>query len=288
MYTHGLLVTAALSLAMALPSVQAGRPVALEAADCSRINMMFGNDAIGRAVKYASVPVSVALLDIQPESNGGVQIEHGAGSDYLVTACIGAGAATRAEAQDAADAVRLMVDGGRVRVENSGRSRNWSVHLIVEAPDNARIRVETSNGPIGISGVSGEITARSSNGPIGLDDVSGRVSARAQNGPIHVSGRRGDLDVETSNGPIGVTLTGRRWEGRLDARAENGPLRVELPDGYESGVEITSSGRSPWNCGVAACNTGVGDNSGRTLRIGRDPIVVRVGTTNGPVTVQRR
>jgi DUF4097 and DUF4098 domain-containing protein YvlB len=289
MHPYTLTAASALWIGLMLPSSQAARPVALEGADCSRISMMFGDDVVGRAVRYTSVPLSVGVLDVQPESNGGVEIERGAGSNYLVTACIGAGAATAAEARAAAEAVRLVVEGGRVRVENDGRAHSWSVHLIVEAPENARIQVQTSNGPIGVSGVSGEITARSSNGPIGLNDVRGRVSARAQNGPIGVTGSRGDLDIQTDNGPISIILTGTRWEGRLDARAHNGPLKVEIPDNYQSGVEVTSTGRSPWQCGIAACTGGRSwDDDSRTLRVGGDPVVVRVATANGPVTVRRR
>ena len=281
------IVAGALWLSLTPFSPQAGRPIALEASDCSRINMMFGDDVVGRAVRYATVPLSVGVLDVQPESNGGVQIERGAGANYLVTACIGAAGSSAAEASAAAEAVQLTVDRGRVRVQNTGSARTWSVHLIVEAPENARIKVQTSNGPIGINGVSGEIAAQSSNGPIGLDDVSGRVLARAENGPIGVTGSRGDFDVQTDNGPISVRLTGRRWEGRLDARAHNGPLKVEVPDDFQSGVEISSSGRSPWTCRIAAC-TGRWDDDARSLRVGGDPIVVRVSTSNGPVTVQRR
>jgi hypothetical protein len=289
MHSATLPVAAAFVIGLMLPSSQAGRPVALEAADCSRIDMMFGEEVVGRAVRYATVPSSVGILDVQPESNGGVQIERGAGTNYTVTACIGAGAASIAEAREAAEAVRLVVQGGRVRVENGGRARSWSVHLIVEAPEAARIRVETSNGPIGVSGVSGEITATSSNGPIGLDDVRGRIVARAQNGPIGVTGDRGDLDVQTDNGPISVRLTGRRWDGRLDARAHNGPLKIEIPDDYQSGVEVTSTGRVSWQCGGGACNGRRSwDDDARTLRIGGDPVVVRVATVNGPVTVSRR
>ena len=288
MYVAAIALVATISAALTT-SLQARRPIVLDAADCSRINMMFGEHVVARAVQFATVPVTEGVLDIQPEANGGVQIERGHGPSYAITACIGAGAATAAEAQEAADAVRLSVDRGRVRVENGGRARTWNVHLIVEAPDNARIRVETSNGPIGINGVSGQITARASNGPIGLDDVSGTVTARAQNGPIGVTGSRGDFDVQADNGPISVALSGRRWEGRLDARAHNGPLKVDVPDGYQSGIEITSSGASPWNCRIAACTAGNRDwEHTRILRIGGDPVVVRISTSNGPVTVQRR
>ena len=71
------------------------------------------------------------------------------------------------------------------------------MQLIVETPPGADVSVRTSNGPIGLNGVSGTFVARASNGPIGLHDVSGTVSAQAQNGPISVTGSAGDFDVET-------------------------------------------------------------------------------------------
>jgi hypothetical protein len=282
----------AFALFMLLPAVpvpQSGR-VALEAADCSRIDMFFAEDAVGRAVQHATVPGSIALLDVRPDANGGVKIEAGTGRDYAITACIGAGARTQAQAQQAADAIRLSVADGRVRLENPGAARNWSVHLIIEAPANARMQVETSNGPIGITGVSGRITARSSNGPIGINDVSGTLTARADNGPISVAGGRGDFDVRADNGPIAVSLVGRKWEGRLDVHSQNGPLSVSVPDNYESGVEITSSHSSPWNCGIGACRDGSRDwdDRERTLHLGGNPVIVRVSTRNGPVSVNRR
>jgi len=288
MQSYSSTVAGVLLIGLMLPLPQAQRPIALEAADCSRIDMMFGDEAIGRAVKTVSVPVAAGVLDVQPDSNGGVQIERGAGSNYLVTACVGAGARTVAEAQQAAEAVRLTADGGRVRIANGPTSGSWSVHLIVEAPENARMQVKTSNGPIGITGASGEFAATSSNGPIKVEDVRGRVVARAENGPIAVIGSGGDFDVQTDNGPISVTLMGRRWDGRLDARANNGPMRVEVPDDYLSGLEVTGSGRSPWNCRIAGCSGNRANDDGRTVRLGTEPVVIRAATSNGPVTVQRR
>jgi hypothetical protein len=289
MNAWALAATGMLSAALAL-APQTRKPFLLDAADCADINMQFGDDAVGRAVQVATVPVSVGLLDVYPDANGGVVVERGAGANYSITACIGAGGATLAEAQRAADAARISIEGGRVRVSNDSWPRSWSVHIIVAAPENARIQVETSNGPIALRGASGQFTARSSNGPIGLHDVAGKVIARAQNGPITLSGGSGDVDIQTDNGPIHVALTGSQWAGRLDARALNGPLRVELPDAYQSGVEVVSSGRSPWNCGIAACTRGNRDwdEQSRSLRVGPEPVVVRIATSNGPVSIQQR
>lgn len=269
---------------------QSRRPVDLEAADCARHNMSFGDLVVARAVQHATVPLSGGRLDIEPETNGGVEIEPGSGSSYSITACIGAGASTYAQAQAAADAIRLSIEGRRVRVSGARAAHSWSVHLIVESPDGADIGATTTNGPIGIANVSGKFDARATNGPVGLRNVRGTVSARVQNGPVSVEGSRGEFDLETANGPISIVLTGSRWEGRLDARAQNGPLDVEVPADYRSGVEISSSFNSPWNCRAAACR-GSGrdwDERSRNLRIGPEPIVVRISTVNGPVTIADR
>jgi len=283
----------ALALAMG-PAASQNRRVSLEAADCSQINMMFGDYEVGRAVQQGSVPISAGTLEVRPDSNGGVRVERGSGSAYAITACIAAGARTQVEAQAAADAVRLEITGNRVRVtgvaDRSSSVRNWSVQLVVLAPDGASIDAETTNGPIGLSGVSGTFALRASNGPISVSDVDGDVKARASNGPINVEGSRGRFDVETSNGPIGVRLSGTRWDGSLTARAANGPLSVSVPSNYQSGVEISSSYHSPWSCRAAACRGGSRDWDERTrsLRIGSDPVVVHLSTVNGPVTVHER
>jgi len=286
--------TAALAtaLGLALGLSDQTRPIQLEASDCSQVNMMFGDYEVGRAVQHARVPVTGAALEVRPDANGGVRIERGSGGEFAVTACIAAGARTQAEAQAAADAVRLEVTGNRVRVTggNDRQVRSWSVQLIVLAPDGASIDAETTNGPIGVKDLAGTFTLRASNGPISVSGVDGQVRARASNGPIDVDGGRGTFDVETSNGPIGVRLPGRRWDGSLTARASNGPLTVSVPADYQSGVEISSSAHSPWSCRAAACRSGMRDwdDSSRMLRLGGDPVTVHLSTVNGPVTIRER
>ena len=132
-------LAAALALAFGVPDQN--RPIQLEAADCSQVNMMFGDYEVGRAVQHARVPVTAGPLELRPDTNGGVRIERGSGGEYAITACVGAGARTRAEAQAAADSVRLEVTGNRVRVRGAeGRNvQSWSVQLIVLAPDVLRV-----------------------------------------------------------------------------------------------------------------------------------------------------
>jgi hypothetical protein len=96
--------------------------------------------------------------------------------------------------------------------------------------------------------------------------------------------------IETGLGPIEVRFAGRRWDGHLDARASNGPLTVRVPTNRQSGVQITSSNHSPWSWRAAACRTeaSTGTSGSAALRLGVDPVVVRLSTVNGPVTVDER
>lgn len=248
------------------------RRVDLEAADCSRFNNSYSDYETARAVRHATLPVSIGRLDVRPDGNGGVSIEGGNGNEYSITACISAGARRYDEAQAAADSVRLHVEGNRVSATepDGSRLRSWSVQFVIESPRNADVSVVTHNGPIS------------------LNRVSGRFDVRAQNGPVSIRGTEGEIEAETQNGPISIALLGRRWDGHLAARAQNGPLSVHVPDDFISGVEITSSNASPWSCSGSACRGNRDwDDRSRSLRLGSDPVVVTVSTNNGPVSVSR-
>ncbi len=281
----------ALALGRLAPTDEQRRPIDLEASDCSSIHLMFGDYEVARATEHTTIPVSAGPLDIRPDGNGGVRIERGGGGVYSITACIGAGAATRADAQAAADGIHLDVSGAHVRLRDEGaarRAHDWSVQLVVTAPDGAAITAQTSNGPLGVRDFTGTLDLRATNGPISIVGAGGEVRAQADNGPIDVRGSRGEVDVRTNNGPIGVHLDGRRWDGHLTARASNGPLDVAVPPDFQSGVEVRSSSHSPWTCRAAACASRGArdwDDRSRIFRLGADPVVVQVSTVNGPVTV---
>jgi hypothetical protein len=270
-------IAATLALALGPHVFEQSRAVDLEAADCSRFNATYDRYPAARAVRHATLPKSVGRLDIRPDGNGGVTIEGGAGREYSITACVSAGAPNFADAQAAADSVRLRIEGNRVSAtepdvstSHAATAGNWNVQFVIETPRGADVSAVTNNGPISLSG------------------VSGRFDVRAQNGPISVRGSQGDITATTQNGPISIELSGRRFDGHLTAQASNGPLSIAVPEDYASGVEISSSSHAPWSC--SRCTAGGSRDwslSERLLKIGSDPVVVRVSTNNGPVSVSR-
>ena len=95
-----------IALALGPSSDQSRRPVNLEAADCTRINQMFGDYEVARAEQHATVSAG-GTLEIRPDSNGGVRIERGSAGAYQITACIAAGARNAADAIASASPARI-------------------------------------------------------------------------------------------------------------------------------------------------------------------------------------
>jgi DUF4097 and DUF4098 domain-containing protein YvlB len=138
--------------------------------------------------------------------------------------------------------------------------------------------------------VQGTITANTVNGPVSIKRCSGAITAEAQNGPIDVSAASGKVNVRAQNGPVTVRLANTQWQGEgLQASTQNGPMTLNVPPNYQSGVEVVSDGHSPFSCRACsdAQRTWTDDGSKR-VRLGNPgtPVVVRLTTVNGPVTVQ--
>jgi len=186
------------------------------------------------------------------------------------------------------DGVKLSVNGGAVRVEGPPDRQDWTVHVIVLAPQDARLDLETRNGPLGVQDVSGRVVARASNGPIGIKGCSGEIRIDAQNGPVDISGTSGDVRAVANNGPLSIHLSGQSWDGvGLQGLANNGPLSLKVPDGYQSGVQVEMSRSSPLQCRAPMCSDAVrlGGEDGGTLRIGSNDPQVRLSAHNGPVSI---
>src|SRR3989441_12190506 len=95
------------------------------------------------------------------------------------------------------------------------------VSFVVSAPRRSDLKLDTYNGPIAVSDLSGRLTVTAYNGPVALRAVGGDVRAR------------------TTNGPLDIELTGARWEGvGLDAETTHRPVEIAIPDGYSAPLEV--------------------------------------------------
>jgi hypothetical protein len=260
-------------------SVHDGR----DARTCADLRIEFDDRPAARAEERLTLPAGAGQpLRIEAAENSGVRVRGADRSDVEVLVC--KAAPTVADLS----AIAASREGGVLTVRGP-EGRSWVGYLLVTAPRGASLEISASNGPVGLSGLSGRVSVRSENGPISIEDSTGDIDARAENGPIAAEGDGGHLRLTTSNGPIAVALSGSSWKGEgLEARAVNGPLSLAVPAGYLSGTAVESLGHSPFQCRGEACASvrRTWDDRHKRLELGEGPVVVRLSTENGPVSIR--
>jgi hypothetical protein len=210
-------------------------------------------------------------------------------ADYSVEACKIAVAEDRAGAEQVVRGISISRSAGRFSSSGpTSDESNWQVYFIVHAPKDANLNLETKNGPISVSGVSGTIKLRATNGPISVSDCAGVVEVHTANGPISFNGGGGEVHLIAQNGPISLNLAGEVWNGsQLEARTVNGPVSVNVPDSFRSGVRLETSGHSPVSCAASACRGAWTDAKAdqHILQLNGSQDTIRVSTNNGPVSI---
>jgi hypothetical protein len=255
--------------------------------DCSQIRVTFDGDAAIRSEEM--IPAgNLRQLTVDSRRHGGVRVTGWDQSGWSIKAC--KASATAAGLQNA----KVTLSGDQL--SGTTTDKETMVFFIIRSPRNATLNVKSSNGPIGLYDVSGNITLHAENGPIGLNKTTGTIDASTTNGPIsYKDSSSGNVKLNAENGPIAVHLTGTTFTGSLDAKTQNGPLALRVPTGYRSGVVAESRGHGPVSCRAEGCanarrtwgnDDDDDDDSGRRIELGSGPTVIRVSTNNGPLSIK--
>lgn len=260
----------ALPIAAAL--LLAARPVAAQEPSTWEANCQRWSRDNDRATVCDERETRIAArgeVKVDGRENGGVSVRAYQGRDIVVRAQVQAQAPTVEEARRIASQVRVNTSGATIQADGPevGSRRSWSVSYEIFVPARTDLEIETTNGPIAVAGVTGEIDLRARNGPMSLRGVGGDVRARA------------------TNGPLTVALGGSRWSGEgLDAETTNGPVTLLVPEGYSAELE-TGTVHGPVDFDIPV--TVQGRTSHVRTRLGSGGPPIRVMTTNGPVRVRR-
>ena len=247
-----------------------GRPLAAQRDGCRD---GWGRDDRARVCESRPLGAGgLRSLRIDPGTNGGAEVEAWDRDSVGIEARVMAYAGTESEARALLREVRVTLRNGVLTAEgpSTGRRDGWAVIFAVRVPKRLDLDVETLNGPISVAGVTGTLDLETTNGPISLEGVGGAVTARLQNGPLT------------------VTFAGSEWQGSgLDARTVNGPVTLRIPRDYNARFE-TGTRNGPFQSDLPLTVQGrigrLGQQVSTTL--GRGGAVVRVTTTNGPLTIR--
>lgn len=115
----------------------------------------------------------------------------------------------------------------------SDRRRNWSrnfrpptLRVTIRVPAGVRVRAQSGNGDISVTGAYAELVARSGNGRVRVSGTAGEVEAASGNGEVTVENVRGPVSANSGNGDVRVTTV----QGPVSARSGNGDLLVRMTE----------------------------------------------------------
>jgi DUF4097 and DUF4098 domain-containing protein YvlB len=154
-----------------------------------------------------------ALVEIENPA-GSIRVIGWDRSEVMVTGDLGAGAS----------GLDFTGSGSRIRVGvDTERNPHGVVSsLEVHVPAKSRLQIESFNGSITVSDVSGTVSAETVNGSITVSGQAREISAESVNGAVQVSGASTHTKAESVNGSVVV----RGASGDLDASTVNGRLEV--------------------------------------------------------------
>lgn len=233
-------------------------------------NLQISTDVEAKDEWTRSYPISATGTLSIVNGNGRVVVEV-ADTDTIQ---IWAERVVRAGTEEAANEQLKMIDmheeatADRVSIDGSTKGLNIRtsrrINYVVKVPKTIAVTLESSNGDINVTGLTGAFRASASNGRITGTDLQGSAHTSTTNGVITLTmaSVTADVTAETTNGQVTVTIP-RDTNASLSARVTNGGISHENLD-----LQVTETSR-------------------RRLdgRLGTGGPSIRVETTNGAVRI---
>jgi DUF4097 and DUF4098 domain-containing protein YvlB len=172
-------------------------------------------------IKEQALPAG-GTINVDAGRNGGVAVKGWDQNSILVRAKVQTAGTTAAAAESLAKEIRIETGGLRIHAEGPDQQRDshWSVSFELFVPRRSDLELESHNGGISIS------------------DVSGRMQFKALNGGVSLRRVGGNVHGSTTNGGVNVELTGDRWDGeQLDVQTTNGGVNMTMPENYSAHLE---------------------------------------------------
>ncbi|HEY6946259.1 MAG TPA: DUF4097 family beta strand repeat-containing protein [Candidatus Acidoferrum sp.] len=139
----------------------------------------------------------------------------------------------------------LQVNTGDGAVEASGLSGTLNVHTgdgAVKANSlDGTIDLHTSDGGITVDTLKGDIRLRTGDGAIEARDLDGKVDADTSDGHIRLVGRFEALNVKTGDGSVDTkVLSGSKMTTAWTLRTGDGSVDLTLPADFQADINATT------------------------------------------------
>lgn len=164
----------------------------------------------------------------------------------------------------------------------------FHVHYRITVPRHAEVNIQTRNGTLTVTGVTGSVEAETTNGSVRLSDITGPAQARSTNGTIELDNIAGGIEARTVNGRIDAKLaTAPGPKDEIVCRTTNGRIRLVMPAGANFDLLMrSSSGSLSTDFELAS----VVEDTKKRLEgtVGEGGPLVSLRTVNGRVALEAR
>jgi DUF4097 and DUF4098 domain-containing protein YvlB len=208
--------------------------------------------------------------------NGSVVVTGGGGDSVEIIAI------KKADNQEDLDKIEIEIShsADEISVETElGESDRWfshgnnsgSVKYEVIVPVSTSLdSVETVNGNVNISGVSGKVVAESVNGDLEVSDLAG------------------DVGLSTVNGSIEAEFSRLEDQQRVNMETVNGRVSIDLPENADADISADTL-----NGGINASDFGLETEKGfvgsdLNGKIGNGGARLNIDTVNGSIKIRRK
>jgi len=261
----------------------------------------FGDVQGNIVLNHADPAPSMKELDLRNMS-GDVVVEQG--DQLQVQLQVIAWGRDQQDAEEQARQVQLKVDpGATTRVSAvipSGMNRiglSWRVQV----PKGSSVKVDSSSGPVTVTGIAADVNVQNSSGPTTIGNVGGNATVTSSSGTVKISRVGGSvratvtsgmLTVEDAGGSVtaqtssgGLEVSASKVGGDYDLAAVSGSLTVRIPP--SAGVTVTARATSGTVFGPDWLTIGEGRNSGSGTQGGGE---YRLGmrTSSGSIRIDNR
>jgi hypothetical protein len=240
--------------------------------------------------------------------NGGIEVVVGAEGAVEARLTKRSQAHTEEEAREGLKNidVQMTQEKGTVRITarrlQEKRVIQGEVAAQLRVPPGAVLDLRTSNGPVKVTGGTGDVKVLTSNGPIRVEGRKGALRLTTRNGPIVVDGATGVAELKTNNGRIdlqaekaavkaetsngAIAFSGSLAGGEHTFSTSNGPITVALPAGAQFRVDATTTHGAIKSEFISATV-----QTGRhvVVTVGEKPTAtLKLHTSNGPIEIRKQ
>lgn len=101
-------------------------------------------------------------------------------------------------------------------------------------------QISSVSGNVGVSDVSGRLTAKSVSGDVIVRDAEGSVNISSVSGSVRVQGTAGEVSAKSMSGDVEVTVTRLEGEGVMQFSSMSGSVRLKLPSAVDASIEMST------------------------------------------------